>query len=77
MGIYGKSAVLAFRAIGVICSLYSVFAWTFYGIRWMAGLEVRHYPVADVVGSIGFVFFGLLLCIAARPLGKLVARGLD
>ncbi len=77
MGIYGKSAVLAIRTIGVILSLYSLFAWGFYGIRWAAGLEVRHYPVSDVVGSVGFVFFGVLLCVIAGPLGRLVAKGLD
>ena len=77
MGTYGKSAVLAFRMIGVMLSLYSVFAWGFYGIRWVAGLEARHYAVGDVVGSLGFMVFGLLLYMVAGPLGRLVAKGLD
>lgn len=77
MGIYGKSAVLAFRIIGVMLSLYSVFAWGFYGIRWIAGLESRHYATGDIVGGVGFIFFGVLLCIVSGPLGRLVAKGLD
>ena len=74
---YQRIAMLALRLIGAIWTAFFVFVWGIYLVEMVFGMEVQRYPLHTVIGNMAYVVFGLLLMILSRPLGRLIARGLD
>ncbi|RUL75925.1 hypothetical protein [Dyella choica] len=74
---YQRIAVLILRLGGAIWSSALAVMWALYGVELAMGLAVQHYPAHTVIGNLAYVGLGLLLVLVAKPLVRLLGRGLD
>ena len=74
---YQRIATLVLRLIGTLWTVFFILIWSVYLIEMVLGIEVQHFPTHTIVGNAAYVAFGLVLIVGSRPLGRLIARGLD
>lgn len=74
---YQRIAVLVLRLGGAIWSSFLAIMWMLYFIEMMVGIDVPHYPAHTVIGGVAYLGLGVLLVLVAKPLVRLLVRGLD
>lgn len=74
---YQRIATLVLRLAGTAWVVFLVFIWSLYFAEMALGVEVQHYPTHTIIGNAGYVAVGVLVIVFSKPLGRLVARGLD
>jgi len=74
---YQLIATLVLRLVGTVWAAFFAFGWSLYFIEMAFGVEVQRYPTHTVIGNVAYVVLGLLVIVISRPLGRLIARGLD
>lgn len=74
---YQRTAALTLRLIGAAWTGFFAFAWGIYFIEVAFGVDVQHYPMHQIIGNVAYMAIGLLVIIGSKPLGRLLARGLD
>ncbi|MBD8900195.1 hypothetical protein [Rhodanobacter sp. DHG33] len=57
--------------------MFFAFIWSLYFMEVALGVEVQRYPAHTIIGNAGYVAFGALMIVFSKPLGRLVARGLE
>ncbi|MET0616377.1 MAG: hypothetical protein ABWZ54_01325 [Luteibacter sp.] len=76
MTAYQRSAVLVLRLAGALWTSFFTFGWAAYGIEAIAGVQVKTYPVHQLVGNLAYLALGVFLIVASLPLGRWLGRGL-
>lgn len=74
---YQWIAALALRLIGTVWAVFFAFALGLYFIEIALGIDVQRYPTHTIIGNGGYVVLGLLVIAMSKPLGRLIARGLE
>ncbi|ULU26792.1 hypothetical protein [Dyella terrae] len=74
---YQRIATLIFRLAGTTWTVFLAFIWSLYFAEMALGVEVQRYPTHTIIGNAGYVAFGVLVIVFSKPLGRLVARGLE
>ena len=73
---YQRIATLVLRLLGTVWAVFFAFGLSLYFIEMALGVEVQRYPMHTIIGNAAYVALGLLVIVASKPLGRLVARGL-
>ncbi len=74
---YQRIATLVLRLAGTAWVLFLTFIWSLYFVEMALGVAVQRYPTHTIIGNAGYVVFGVLVIAFSKPLGRLVARGLE
>ena len=74
---YQRIATLILRLLGAVWTAFFAFGWSLYFIEMALGVEVQRYPTHTIIGNAAYVALGLLVIVMSKPLGRLVARGLE
>lgn len=74
---YQQVAVLVLRIVGVIWSSVLAIMWMLYFVEMEAGFDVQRYPAHTIVGNLAYIFLSLVVALVAKPLVRLLGRGLD
>jgi hypothetical protein len=74
---YQRIATLVLRLLGALWASFFAFGWSLYFIEMAFGVDVQRYPTHTIIGNAAYVALGLLVVVISRPLGRLVARGLE
>jgi len=74
---YQKTAIFILRLVGVVWVAFFSFAWALYAVEFALGVEVQRYPAHMIGASVGYIVLGVLVVALAKPLGRLIGRGLD
>jgi hypothetical protein len=74
---YQRIATLVFRLAGTVWAVFFIFIWSLYFAEMALGVEVQRYPTHTIIGNAGYMVFGVLVIVFSKPLGRLVARGLE
>lgn len=74
---YQKTAVFILRLVGTVWVAFFSFMWGLYAVEFALGLEVQRYPAHMIGASVGYIALGVLIIALAKPLGRLIGRGLD
>lgn len=74
---YQRIATLVLRLLGTVWTAFFAFGWSLYFIEMALGVEVQRYPTHTIFGNAAYVALGLLVIVISKPLGRLVALGLE
>ena len=74
---YQRIATLVLRLLGTVWAAFFAFGWSLYFIEMAFGVDVQRYPTRTIIGNAAYVALGLLVIVISKPLGRLVARGLE
>jgi hypothetical protein len=74
---YQRIATLVLRLLGTVWAAFFAFGWSLYFIEMAFGVDVQRYPTHTIIGNAAYVALGLLVIVISKPLGRLVARGLE
>lgn len=74
---YQRIATLVLRLLGTVWAVFFAFGWSLYFIEMALGVDVQRYPTHTIIGNAAYVALGLLVIVISKPLGRLIARGLE
>ena len=74
---YQRVAVLLLRILGSLWTLFFAFVWGIYLVEMALGIDVQHYPTHTIIGNLGYVALGVLVIFLAKPLVRVMSRGLE
>ena len=72
-----RIATLVLRLTGTIWTAFFALGWGLYFAEMALGVEVQRYPMHTIIGNVAYVAMGLLVIVFSRPMGRLIARGLE
>jgi len=72
-----RIATLVLRLVGTFWAAFFAFGWGLYFAEMAFGIEVQRYPAHAIIGNVAYVALGLLVIVFSKPLGRVVARGLE
>lgn len=72
-----RIAALVLRLVGVIWTAFFALSWSLYLAEMALGVEVQRYPTHTIIGNVAYVALGLFVIAFSKPLGRLIARGLE